>query len=95
MIPKKRKPTHPGEILQKEFIEPMGLTQLGLAKHLKIPVQRINEIVNGKRGVTSETAWLLAQTFGTTPEFWANLQNNYDLYVNIPKNKVRQLCFAN
>lgn len=95
MIPKNRKPTHPGEILQKEFIEPMGLTQSGLASHLGIPVQRINEIVNGKRGITPETAWLFSQVFNTSPELWVNLQTNYDLFVKNPKVNIKQLCFAN
>ena len=94
MIPKNRKPTHPGEILQKEFIEPMGLTQLGFARHLSIPVQRINEIVNGKRGITPETAWLFSQAFGTSPELWVNLQTNYDLFVRNPKIQVKQICFS-
>jgi addiction module HigA family antidote len=88
MIPEHRTPTHPGEILKYEFLEPLGLTQAKLARHLKIPMQRVNEIVKGKRGVSPETAWLLAQAFGTTPQFWTNLQMNYDLAVHRP---VRQL----
>lgn len=91
MIPKNRKPTHPGEILQEEFLKPLDLTQLEFAKKLSIPIQRVNEIIRGKRGVTPETAWLFSKIFGTTPEFWMNLQNNYDLYVNIPKNKISQI----
>ncbi len=69
MLPENRKSTHPGEVLLKEFLEPMSLTQTGLSKHLGIPIQRINELVRGKRGVTPETAWLLSKAFGTTPEF--------------------------
>ncbi|HEX2164012.1 MAG TPA: HigA family addiction module antitoxin [Thermoanaerobaculia bacterium] len=61
MLPENRLPTHPGEILRDQFLEPLGLTQVALAEHLGVPVQRINEIVRGKRGVTPETAWLLAQ----------------------------------
>ena len=79
MIPENRVPTHPGEILQEEFLRPMGLSQVALAQHLGIPVQRINELIKGKRGITPETAWLLADAFGTTPEFWVNLQDVYDL----------------
>ena len=79
MLPENRIPTHPGEILQEEFLAPLGLTQVALAEHLGIPVQRVNEIVRGKRGVTPEIAWLLAQALGTTPEFWSSLQANYDL----------------
>jgi addiction module HigA family antidote len=80
MIPAKRAPTHPGEILLEEFIKPKGITQVDLAKNLKVPVQRINTLINGKRGMTAETALLLAKEFGTTPEFWMNLQNAVDLY---------------
>ena len=79
MQPTHRVPTHPGEILREEFLAPLGQTQVALAAHLAVPVQRINELVRGKRGVTPETAWLLAQAFGTTPQFWLNLQNEYDL----------------
>ncbi len=79
MIPKNGIPTHPGEILLEEFLIPMGLSQVKLAAHIGVPVQRINEIVRGKRGITPETAWLLSQAFGTTPQLWINLQTNYDL----------------
>ena len=80
MLPKHRRPTHPGEILLKEFLEPMGTTQVELAASLGIPVQRVNTLINGKRGVTAETALLLARKFKTTPQFWMNLQNAWDLY---------------
>ena len=72
MLPRNRIPTHPGEVLSEEFLGPLGLTQVELARHIGVPVQRVNEIIRGKRGVTPETAWLLAQAFETTPEFWAN-----------------------
>jgi addiction module HigA family antidote len=85
MIPTNRIPTHPGVILLEEFLEPLNLTQVALANHLNIPVQRINEIIRGKRGITPETAWLLAQAFNTTPQFWLNLQINYDLALSRPK----------
>lgn len=94
MLPKNRIPTHPGEILLEEFLKPLGVSQVALAEHLDIPVQRINELVRGKRGVTPETAWLLAGALGTTPEFWINLQANHDLVRNRPKKKVRQLAGA-
>ena len=80
MVLKIRKPTHPGEILSEEFLKPKGMTQLQLAEQLKIPVQRINTLINGKRGVTPETAILLARIFQNSPEFWMNLQTAYDLY---------------
>lgn len=92
MLPKKRIPTHPGEILSEEFLAPLGLSQVKLAAHLGVPVQRINELVRGKRGVTPETAWMLAGAFGTTPEFWLNLQTNYDLVRARPSRGVRQLA---
>ena len=94
MLPKNRIPTHPGEILLEDFLKPLGVSQVALAEHLDIPVQRVNELVRGKRGVTPETAWLLAGALGTTPEFWINLQANHDLMRNRPKKKVRQLAAA-
>ena len=84
MIPESRIPTHPGEILLAEFLVPLGLTQVALAAHLHIPVQRVNELIRGKRGVTPDTAWRLAQAFNTTPEFWVNLQTSHDLARNRP-----------
>jgi addiction module HigA family antidote len=91
MIPTHRKPTHPGEILQEEFLSPLGITQVALAAHIRVPVQRINELVRGKRGVTPDTAWLLGQAFDTTPEFWLNLQAAYDLAQSRPPRPVRKL----
>lgn len=91
MIPKNRVPTHPGEILLEEFLIPMGLSQVKFAAHIGVSVQRINEIVRGKRGITPETAWLFSQAFGTTPQIWINLQTNYDLAQNKPDRKVPQL----
>ncbi|WP_370184111.1 HigA family addiction module antitoxin [Alloalcanivorax sp.] len=94
MIPKNRVSTHPGVILLKEFLEPLGQTQTALAGHLGISVQRINEIVRGKRGITPETAWLFAEAFQTTPEFWINLQANYDLSRHRPERHVQPLKAA-
>jgi addiction module HigA family antidote len=88
MIPRNRIATHPGVILVKEFLEPLGQTQRALAEHIGVPVQRINEIVRGKRGISSASAWLFSQAFGTTPEFWLNLQNNHDLSLNRPKRQI-------
>lgn len=79
MIPSNRMPTKPGEILQKEFLTPLGITQTALANHLNIPVRRINEIIKGKRAVTPETAQLLAAALNTSPEFWLNAQTAYNL----------------
>lgn len=91
MLPRRRTPTHPGEILGEEFLKPLEVTQVALAEHLGVPVQRVNELVRGKRGVTPETAWLLAGALGTTPEFWLNLQANHDLAKARPSRKVHQL----
>lgn len=85
MYPKNRLPSHPGEVLLEEFLIPMNISQVTLAKHLGIPIQRVNEIVKGKRGITPETAWLLSQAFGNTPEFWMNLQVVYDLARSQPR----------
>lgn len=91
MIPKRRIATHPGVILLREFLEPMGLTQKALAKHIGIPVQRVNEIVRGKRGISPNTAWLFSEAFGTSPEFWLNLQAAYDLSSQRPKSHIKPL----
>jgi len=91
MIPKNRVTTHPGLILLKEYLEPMGLTQKKLADHLDIPIQRINEIVRGKRGVSPDTAWLLSEAFDTSPEFWLNLQSMHDLSSNRPNRHIKSL----
>lgn len=79
-IPKKRPPTHPGEILLKDFLEPMGISQTELAEGIHVSFQRINELVNGKRGVTPSTALRLSKFFGNSSQFWLNLQQNWDLY---------------
>jgi addiction module HigA family antidote len=94
MIPDNRIPTHPGVILSQEFLAPLGITQVALAAHLGVPVQRINELVRGKRGVTPETAWLLAQALTTTPEYWINLQAAHDLARSRPAQTVRPLKAA-
>lgn len=91
VLSKTRVPTHPGEVLLEEFLVPLGISQVALAEHLEISLQRVNEIVRGKRGVTPETAWLFSQAFGTTPEFWLNLQANHDLAKSRPKRAVRKL----
>lgn len=91
MHPKNRIPTHPGTILRDEFLEPLGITQVNLAAHIRVPLQRINEIVRGRRGVSAETAWLLAGALGTTPEFWTNLQAQHDLAASKPDRAVKRL----
>ena len=91
MIPENCIPTHPGEALLEEFLKPMGVTQKRLAEHIGVSVQRVNELVRGKRGITAETAWLLSDAFGTTPQFWVNLQNGYDLARSRPEQHIEPL----
>ena len=79
-IPLNRRPTHPGEMLLAEFLDPLELSQRELATKLHIPYQRINELVNGKRGMTPSTALRLAKFFGNSADFWLNLQLRWDLY---------------
>jgi addiction module HigA family antidote len=81
MSVKRLAPVHPGEILLKDFLEPLGLTQYRLAKSLTVPPRRVNEIVHGKRAVTADTALRLARFFGTSERFWLNLQTGYDLEI--------------
>jgi len=79
MIPKHRPPTHPGEMLLEEFLKPMELTQVEAAGKMGISVNRLNELINGKRGVTADTALRLSQYFGMSAAFWMNLQSAYEL----------------
>ncbi|HLA41235.1 MAG TPA: HigA family addiction module antitoxin [Candidatus Glassbacteria bacterium] len=72
-------PVHPGEILKEEFLVPLGISQNGLGRSLKVSPRRINEIVNGKRQITADTALRLSRYFGNSAEFWVNLQSRYDL----------------
>jgi addiction module HigA family antidote len=74
-------PIHPGEVLMKEFLEPLGVTQHRLAVQIGVPPRRINEIVHGKRRVTADTALRLARYFGTTDRFWLNLQTRFDIEI--------------
>ena len=81
MAKKRLEPVHPGEILLEEFIQPTGISQYRLAKDINVPPRRINEIVNGARAITANTALRLARYFGTSERFWLNLQTHYDLEV--------------
>jgi len=92
MLPNHRIATHPGQILLREFLEPLGLTQAELARALAIPLNRVNELVRGKRGVTPETALLLAGYFKNSAEFWMNLQTAHDLTVAIHAGRKRPLA---
>jgi addiction module HigA family antidote len=77
---------HPGEILSEEFLAPHNLSQYRLAKEIHVPPRRINEIVHGTRGMSADTALRLSYFFGTTPQFWMNLQNHYDLATSTARN---------
>ncbi|MBL4824763.1 MAG: HigA family addiction module antidote protein [SAR324 cluster bacterium] len=79
-IPTHREPTHPGEMLREEFLQPMKITQRELADAIHVPYQRVNELVNKKRGVTPSTALRLSKFFNVSAEFWLNLQVRWDLY---------------
>ncbi|MEE9448360.1 MAG: HigA family addiction module antitoxin, partial [Arenicellales bacterium] len=79
-IPSHREPTHPGEMLREEFLLPMHITQRALADAIHVPYQRINELVNKKRGITPSTALRLGKYFGVSPDFWLNLQMRSELY---------------
>ncbi len=90
-VPTNRIPTHPGEMLLEEFLTPMGITQKDLADNIEVPYQRINEIVNGRRGITPSTALRLAKFFDMSPDFWMNLQLRWDLYfARQDENKILQ-----
>jgi antitoxin HigA-1 len=78
---------HPGEVLKEEFLDPHGLSANRLAKAIGVPTNRITDIINGDRGITGETAVLLAHAFGTSPEFWLNIQVRYEL--DVAKSKVK------
>lgn len=90
-IPTHRTPTHPGEMLLEEFLTPMGVTQRELADAIRVPYQRINELVNGRRGMTPSTALRLAKFFGVSADFWVSLQLRWDLY-HAQRSEERQLA---
>ena len=79
MLPTHRVPTPAGEVLLEEFLKPLGISQVEAARRMGIPMNRLNEVIHGKRGITADTALRLARLFGTSPEFWMNLQTASDL----------------
>ena len=91
MLPNNRTSTHPGEILLYEFLEPLEISQSELARHLNISIQRVNELIRGKRGITPDTAWLLSKALGTSPEFWMNLQVTFELSSIDPPKGIKRL----
>ncbi len=101
-VPTHRSPTHPGEMLLEEFLKPMGITQQDLANAINVPYQRVNEIINGKRGITPSTALRLGKSFGVSADFWMNLQLRRDLYLTMKSEEdvlskikpIQSFCFA-
>ena len=91
MIPENRLPTHPGEILLEEFLKPMDRSRESFAQHIDVPVQQVDEVMAGTRAVTAEMAWLFSEAWGTTPQFWLNLQSAHDLARNRPDKEIRRL----
>ena len=89
-----KNPPHPGEVLLEDFLKPMGVSQNAFANHIKVPFRRVNEIVNGKRSITPETAQLFAMAFGTSVEVWMGLQMQYDLATHPLKREVPRLKAA-
>ncbi|MBW2014046.1 MAG: HigA family addiction module antidote protein [Deltaproteobacteria bacterium] len=81
MAKKKLSPIHPGEILEEEFLKPMGISQYRVAKDISVPPRRINEIIHKKRSITADTALRLGRFFGIPPQFWLNIQSRYDLEI--------------
>ena len=87
MLPKKRPPTHPGEMLLKEFLEPLGMTQKAFASHLGWTYARLNEVINGRRQISADSALALGEALKTGPEFWLNLQRDWDLWYAIDSHR--------
>ena len=90
-LPSDRPPTHPGRILLEDFLKPHGLTQMRLAELIGVHYPRVNEIINGKRGITPDSALRLSRLFGTTPEFWLNGQLDCDLYAAIHSDQAEEI----
>jgi addiction module HigA family antidote len=88
-LPKHRPPTHPGEMLLEEFLKPLDLSQADAARRLKMPLNRLNELIKGKRGVTPDTALRLAELFKVSPAFWMGLQASWDLWHAVQRRKER------
>ena len=89
-----KNPTPPGEMLLEEFLKPLGISQLAFARHIGVSFKRINEIANGRRSITPETAWLFAKAFGNSPQFWMNLQATYDLVHHKVERRVPKIPVA-
>ena len=90
-LPTDRPPTHPGELLLEEFLRPLGITQVDFAKAIDVPLQRVNEIIKGKRGVTTDTALRLEAALGASAQFWLNAQIAWDLWHQLHSPEAAQL----
>ncbi|MGH7497376.1 MAG: HigA family addiction module antitoxin [Gemmatimonadales bacterium] len=91
LVPIRRPPTHPGEVLVEEFLKPLGISQVELAETMGITFQRVNAIANERRSVTPDTALRLAKVFGTSPDFWLNLQQARDLYEAMNSEEAKEI----
>jgi len=91
MLPEKRIPTHPGQIVREDFLRPRGHTAASLARHLGLPLRRVKDIVADRRSISPELAWLFSFAFGTTPELWSNAQSAYDLARSRPRRSLKRL----
>jgi antitoxin HigA-1 len=94
LLPKYRHPTHPGEMLLKEFLEPLGVQQTEFAKHLGWSYVRLNELINGKRGVSADSALALSEALGTTPDFWLRLNDKYEVWKALKRHKKVEILQA-
>lgn len=90
-IPVNRAPTHPGEMLLEEFLKPMNITQTALAEGIGVTFARVNELINGKRGITPETALRLEAFLGVEAQFWMNMQQTWDLYETLHSRKAKEI----
>jgi addiction module HigA family antidote len=93
-LPTHRLPTHPGEMLLKEFLEPAGISRAKFARHLGISLKSLNEVIQGQRSITPDIAWLLAMALGAGPEIWTDLQSAFDLATHRPKRRIKALLKA-
>jgi addiction module HigA family antidote len=91
-IPTHRAPTHPGEILLEEYLKPLSMTQVQLADAIEVPIQRVNEIVRGKRGITPDTALRLEAALGASAQFWLNAQLAWDLYAQMQSPEAAEIA---
>lgn len=90
-LPENRPPTHPGEMLVEEFLTPLNMSQVELARRIGVPFQRVNQVINRRRAISPDTALRLARLFGTSPAFWLSLQQRWDLYHAMHSSQTRSI----